>query len=133
MLLVQPRVEHVPMFSFLNTRELIDEGYRATAAALDQAGDEVRRADGGVFPRREVELRVDRERCIGCGVCVVLAPAGTFRLDDAGKAVGPREPQLWSPVGGDFLRHCPTYAITARPVAAAPTGGGSRGTAPARA
>jgi len=133
MLLVQPRVEHVPMLSFLRTRELIDEGYRATAAALDQAGDEVRRANGGVFPRRLVELRVDRERCIGCGVCVVLAPAGTFRLDGAGKAVGPRGPQAWSPVSGDFLRHCPTYAITARPSAGAPTGGGSRGTAPARA
>jgi len=133
MLLVQPRVEHVPMLTFLNTRELIDEGYRATAAALDQAGDEVRRADGGVFPRRLVELRVDRERCIGCGVCVVLAPAGTFKLDGAGKAVGPRGPQVWSPVGGDFLRHCPTYAITARPAAGAPTAGGSRDTAPARA
>jgi NTE family protein len=133
MLLVKPRVEHVPMFSFLHTRELIDEGYRATAAALDLAGDEVRLAAGGVYPRRLVELRVDRARCIGCGVCVVLAPAGTFRMDREGKAVAPPAPQVWSPVSGDFLRHCPTYAITARPAAGAPTAGGSRGTAPVRA
>jgi NTE family protein len=133
MLLVQPRVEHVPMFSFLHTRELIDEGYRATAAALDLAGEEVRRAARGIFPQRLVELRVDRARCIGCGVCAVLAPAGTFRLDAEGKAVPPTGPQAWSPVGGDYLRHCPTYAITARPVAGGPTDGGSRGTAPARA
>jgi NTE family protein len=117
MLLVQPRVEHVPMFSFLHTRELIDEGYRATAAALDQADLEVRRASGGIFPRRLVDLRVDRERCVGCGTCVVLAPRGTFRLDETGKAVPPAEAQSWSPVSGDFLRHCPTYAITARPAA----------------
>ncbi len=40
MLLVQPRVEHVPMLSFDHNRELIEEGYRATCAAIDQAGDQ---------------------------------------------------------------------------------------------
>ncbi len=35
--LVEPRVENVGMFSFLQTRELIDEGYRATAEVLDLA------------------------------------------------------------------------------------------------
>ncbi|OYV72040.1 MAG: hypothetical protein B7Z72_05655, partial [Gemmatimonadetes bacterium 21-71-4] len=115
MLLVQPRVEHVPMFSFAHTRELIDEGYRSMASALDQAEHEVRHASGGIFPRRQVEIRVNRERCVGCGLCVVLAPPGIFRMDEAGKAVAPAQPLTWSPVSGDFLRHCPTYAITARP------------------
>lgn len=133
MLLVQPRVEHVPMFSFAHHRELLDEGYRATAAALDRSEDEVRRAAGGIFPRRLVEVRVDRDRCIGCGACVALASPGTFRLDASGKAVAPTEPQPWSPVSGAFLRHCPTYAITARPAADDPTGGGSTGTAPGSA
>lgn len=136
LLLVQPRVEHVPMFSFDHTRELIDEGYRATDLALDLAGDAVRAATGGIFPRRLVRIGVDRERCIGCGQCVARTPPGTFRVDASGKAVGPSEPQEWSPVDGGFIRHCPTYAITAHPVepaAGAPTAGGSRGTAPARA
>ena len=136
LLLVQPRVEHVPMFSFEHTRELIDEGYRATGAALDQAGDVVRTSSSGIFPRRLIRIGVDRERCIGCGQCVARAPLGTFRMDDQGKAVGPAEPQEWSPVDGGFIRHCPTYAITARPellAAGGPTSGGSRGTAPARA
>jgi NTE family protein len=136
MLLVQPRVEHVPMLSFTHNRELMDAGYRATIAALDQAEDAVRHAGGGIFPRRQVEVAVDRERCIGCGVCVALAPPGTFRMDEAGKAVGPSQPQEWSPISGGFVRHCPTYAITAHPArtaAGGPTGGGSRGTAPARA
>ncbi len=117
MLLVQPRVEHVPMFSFAHTRELLDEGYRAAAAALDLAEHEVREAGGGIFPRRQVELHVSRDRCVGCGLCVVLAP-GTFTMDASGKAVAPTQPQTWSPASGDFLRHCPTYAITARPAPA---------------
>jgi len=132
MLLVQPRVEHVPMFSFGHTRELMDEGYRATAAALDQAEQEVRRADGGVFPRRRVALHVSRERCVGCGLCVVLGPPDAFTMDATGKAVASSRPQTWSPVSGDVLRHCPTYAITARPLAAgeaddagAPAGAGA--------
>ena len=136
LLLVQPRVEHVPMFSFEHTRELIDEGYRAMDAALDQAGDAVCAAAAGIYPRRLIRLGVDRERCIGCGQCVARAPAGTFRMDDVGKAVGPPDPQEWSPVDGGFIRHCPTYAITARPAlpeAGAPTSGGSTGTAPAPA
>lgn len=136
MLLVQPRVEHVPMLSFSHHRELIDEGYRATIAALDLAEDEVRHATAGIFPRRLVEVSVDRERCIGCGVCVALAPPGTFRMDASGKAVGPSTPQEWSPISGGFIRHCPPYAITARPArpaARAPRGGASRGTAPAQA
>ena len=136
LLLVQPRVEHVPMFSFEHTRELIDEGYRATDAALDQAGDAVRTAISGIFPRRLIQVGVDRERCIGCGQCVARAPQGTFHMDQTEKAVGPAEPQEWSPVDGGFIRHCPTYAITARPAAPAaggPTSDGSRGTAPAPA
>ncbi|HTT68972.1 MAG TPA: patatin-like phospholipase family protein [Gemmatimonadales bacterium] len=135
MLLVQPRVEHVPMFSFAHNRELIDEGHRATAAALDQA-EAVRRATGGIFPRRLVEVAVDRERCIGCGACVALGPPGTFRMDASGKAVGPSAPQEWSPISGGVVCHCPTYAITAHPMreaAGGPTGGGSTGTARARA
>jgi NTE family protein len=35
--LIEPRVAHVGMFSFTQTQELIDEGYRATAEALDLA------------------------------------------------------------------------------------------------
>ena len=136
MLLVLPRVEHVPMLSFAHHRELLGEGYRATAAALDQAEQVVRRAAGGIFPKRLVEVAVDRERCIGCGACLAHGPPGTFRMDAAGKAVGPSGPQEWSPVSGDVIRHCPTYAITAHPAreaAGGPTGGGSRGTAQAPA
>jgi NTE family protein len=131
MLLVQPRVAHVPMFSFNHTPELLSEGHRATETALERGYDALRRATGGIFPRRQIQLRVLRERCIGCGACVALAPAGYFRMAD-GKAVAREEPCEWSPIDGGFIRHCPTCAITADPVGAerASTSGASTGTAP---
>jgi ferredoxin len=136
MLLVQPRVEHVPMFSFDHTPEMIVEGRRAMGAALDESGEVVQAAPGGIFPKRMMQLGVLRERCIGCGACLALAPPGTFTLDDGGKAVARPEPVAWSAVDGGYVRHCPTYAITAHPAppaAAASTGGASTGTARARA
>ena len=141
LMLVQPRVEHIPMFSFDHTRELINEGRRATAAAMEQAAPDLAHAAEGIFPRRRIQLRVLRERCIGCGNCVALAPPGLFHMDHEGKAVATEQACLWSPLDGGFIRHCPTYAITAHPVPAAlpaaeagfSTDGGSRGTAPASA
>jgi ferredoxin len=37
-----------------------------------------------------------------------------FRLDPVGKAEVIEEIQTWSPLDGDFVRQCPTYAISAR-------------------
>ncbi len=89
---IHPRVEHVSLFSFDHLREVVEEGYRAT-------------------------IRVERERCIGCGACLVQAPQGMFVLDAERKAIVTQPEQDWSPVDGGFIRHCPTYAITARPTA----------------
>src|SRR5690606_22488196 len=73
MLLVRPRVSHIPWFAFGHAEELIESGYRAMLEALDHLG-ECMEAEQGIFPRREVQLSVDREACIGCGLCAVLAP-----------------------------------------------------------
>ena len=111
---IQPRVEHVTMFSFDHLREEVEEGYRATAAALDRDDWPVP-GDVGIFPKRRVMVRVERERCIGCGACLVHGPQGMFVLDSERKAVVTQPDQEWSPMDGSYIRHCPTYAIIARP------------------
>jgi len=115
---LNPRVEHISMFAFDHLREVVEEGHRAMKAALDHPEDWPGQGDQGVYPRRRVLVRVQRERCIGCGACLCQAPQGMFVLDGDGKAVVTRPEQLWNPVDGGFIRHCPTYAISARPAPA---------------
>jgi NTE family protein len=109
LLLVRPPVWHYNWFSFAATRLMLDAGYAAAHDALDRAGDALRSA-GGVHPRRIVEVSVIRERCIGCTLCVTLAP-DLMAMDDEGKA-RVLEPTLeWSRADGDFVHQCPTDAI----------------------
>jgi len=114
---LHPRVEHISMFSFDHLREVVEEGYRSTKAALDREAEWPQPGDEGVFPRRRVAVRVERDRCIGCGACLVFGPPGMFVLDAEGKAVVTTPDQEWGPTGGVFIRNCPTYAISARPAA----------------
>jgi len=116
---LHPRVEHISMFSFDHLREMVEEGYRSTKAALEREAEWPAAGDEGVFPRRRVVVRVERDRCIGCGACLVFGPPGMFVLDAQGKAVVTTPDQEWGPTGGVFIRNCPTYAISARPAAPA--------------
>jgi NTE family protein len=110
LVLVHPRVEHMSLFAFGHNRELIDEGYRATAGVLDSLGDQM---EGGIYPKKRVEVRVDRSRCIGCGMCVMHSPA-VFRMADDQRAEVIASVQTWSPLDGAYVRNCPTYAISVR-------------------
>ena len=113
LVLVHPRVEHVSMFGFGHNRELIEEGYRATLDLLDQLKDSFDPQGHGIHPQRKVEIRVDRDRCVGCGACVMHAP-WVFELDEQGRARVRQPVQSWSPLDGAYVRNCPTYAISAR-------------------
>jgi NTE family protein len=114
LVLVQPKVEHISMFAFDRTEELLEAGYRATAQTLDQLGGRLGAIAAGMHPTRRLRVLVDDARCVGCGTCVVQAPK-VFRLDPRGKAEVHTPIQTWSPIDGAYLLNCPTYAISVRP------------------
>jgi NTE family protein len=114
LVLVQPKVEHISMFAFDKTDELIDAGYRATANTLDQLGTQLSGVARGMHPTRRLRVLIDEDRCVGCGSCVVQAPK-VFRLDARGKAEVLTPIQSWSPIDGAYVLNCPTYAISVRP------------------
>lgn len=108
MLLIRPKLGQ-DWLSFSNASASIDEGYRKASLAL-QDFDAVLEQPGGVYPRRRVSIEVDRDKCIGCGLCVALAPA-VMGLDASGKAFARSRTADWSTADGDFVHHCPTCAI----------------------
>ena len=110
MLLIRPKVSS-QWLSFTHTGANIREGYRATAKALEHF-DAYLDQHTGVFPRKRIRLDVARDKCIKCGLCVALAPE-TMRFDHDGTAVPQSSEVEWSSPDGDFVRHCPTDAITA--------------------
>jgi ferredoxin len=112
LVLVRPRVGQVSMFAFNRSAYLIAEGYRATLEALDRLPEPLESLSPGIHPRREVEVRLDRARCVGCGLCAAQYPA-TFGMASDGKAVVRIDRHVWSPVGDAAVRLCPTEAISA--------------------
>jgi NTE family protein len=111
MILIRPKVNHIGWFSFAHTDELIEAGYTAAMEACKHYEECI--AWGiGVFPRRPIQISVDRQKCIGCTLCVALAP-DVMAMDVSQKAY-PLTPVVeWSPADGDFVHHCPTLAIEA--------------------
>jgi NTE family protein len=108
LLLVRPAVWQFSMFSFAHVRRMIDLGYEAAVDALDRAGASLML--GGVWPRRIVDVSVDRAACTGCGICATLAPRSMI-MDQSGKAEVLVSPVEWSRSDGDFVHQCPTNAI----------------------
>ena len=111
MVLIRPRCGE-DWLSFANIPATMDEGYRAARKALENV-DAFLDQPGGVYPRRRFDLSVSYEHCIGCGLCVSLAP-DLMGLDSQGKAYARVRAVDWSPADGDFVRQCPTGAIVAR-------------------
>jgi ferredoxin len=69
-----------------------------------------------------MELVVDRERCIGAGMCALLAPE-VFDQDEADGRVlllDPAPPATHHPAAREASHNCPAAAITLRGRAPAP-------------
>jgi NTE family protein len=113
MILIRPRCGE-DWLSFTNIAETIREGHRAGRKALEDF-ELYYDQPGGVFPRRRFEIEVDRDRCIGCGLCVALAP-GLMGIDAERKAYTRTRTADWSPADGGFVHACPTAAIIARKI-----------------
>jgi NTE family protein len=111
MVLVRPRVNDANWLSFTDTAANIESGYEAAVRALERF-DSYWSRPGCVFPRRRVEIEVDRAKCTGCGTCVALAPS-VMGLDQSNKAYARTHIVEWSPADGGFVHECPTLAITA--------------------
>jgi NTE family protein len=127
MVLIRPRCND-DWLSFSHIPETIKEGHRAGLKALEDI-DAFYEQPGGVFPRRRFEIEVDRDRCIGCGLCVSLAP-NLMGFDAEGKAYARTTTVDWSPADGDFVNYCPTAAIVARKIERiVPLRAGERGAA----
>ncbi|MEX2110846.1 MAG: patatin-like phospholipase family protein [Gemmatimonadaceae bacterium] len=111
MILIRPQVSHIGWFSFSHTEEILEAGYTAAIEALSNY-EEAMTWGSGVFPRRAIQITVDREKCIGCTLCASLAP-DVMAMDSHHKAY-PLTPIVeWSPADGDFVHQCPTLAIEA--------------------
>lgn len=108
LLLVRPAVWHFNWFSFGHVDRIIQLGYEAAVESLDRVGTSL--LLGGVWPRRVVEVSVDREKCTGCTLCATLAPR-MMAMDQDGKAQVLHSPVEWSRAEGDFVHQCPTNAI----------------------
>lgn len=114
MLLVRPKVSHIGWFSFSHVEELLQIGYDAMRDALHHLNEAVQ-APGGIFPKRQVEITVNRGTCTGCALCVARAP-GIMALDAERKAYPITARHEWSPADGAFVHCCPEDAITVVPV-----------------
>ena len=121
MILIRPKVAHIGWFSFSHTDEVIEAGYTAAMEAL--ANFDECCGGSGVYPKREMEIVVDPDKCIGCELCVALAP-GLMAMDGRRKAYPITPIVEWSPADGDFVHHCPTYAIEATRLETATARGG---------
>src|ERR1044072_7262902 len=110
--LVAPRGERVSMFAFNRTPFLITEGYRALNEALDLLPGDFTQIPPGLHPQREMIVKVERGRCVGCGACVARSPE-LFEMGPDGIALVRAEREGREAIRDYLLTACPTHAIKA--------------------
>jgi ferredoxin len=61
------------------------------------------------YLRNVTTLRLDPEKCTGCGMCVAVCPHAVFRLDDQPVLIVDRDACMEC---GACARNCPTAALS---------------------
>lgn len=80
---------------------------------MSEAGPERPGAEHRERASMSVEIRIDRETCMGSGNCSFWAP-GVFDLDNEGLAVVVGDPTGHEDRVELAAQHCPTASITVR-------------------
>ncbi len=62
-----------------------------------------------IYLKDVVTLQLDGERCVGCGMCLVVCPHGVFRMNDGSAIIEERDACMEC---GACQRNCPTEALT---------------------
>ena len=58
-----------------------------------------------------MKVKVDKEKCLGCGVCVAIAPK-SFKLNDEGKSEPIEPPGDDKEIVENAVESCPVGAIS---------------------
>jgi len=64
---------------------------------------------GLTYLKDVVTLRFDREKCVGCGMCLLVCPHGVLNMSDGRAYVEDRDACMEC---GACAQNCPTEAIT---------------------
>lgn len=64
-----------------------------------------------VYLKNVTTLVLDRDRCVGCGMCTVVCPHGVFRLTEGNVRIEDRDACMEC---GACSRNCPAGAISVR-------------------
>ncbi|MEZ5978249.1 MAG: patatin-like phospholipase family protein [Planctomycetota bacterium] len=121
--LVQPKVGHLSRFDFSDVEQIVDLGEQETLKVLTAHAatrelvttEVVPGLSCPVRPRDYVTVRIDRDACVGCGMCETVCATEAFwasagRLSDA-KATVRKHSNYECTRDHACARNCPTGAI----------------------
>ena len=62
-----------------------------------------------IYLRDVVTLALDQEKCVGCGMCLIVCPQAVFSMNNGHAGIENRDRCMEC---GACSRNCPTHAVT---------------------